>query len=105
MLEPLNMMIVTLSCFVFIGIVLYLVRRYDLWMLGIIALPIYTILTINFIVLWATNTTTIVPYIVTVCVILCWDFVIGVSVIKFKNMWVVLSYIIMFALILLGGLL
>ena len=105
MLEPLNMIVITLSCFVFIGIVLYLVRYHDLWMLGIIALPIYTILTINFIVLWATNTTTIVPYIVTVCVILCWDFVIGVSVIKFKNMWVVLSYIIMFALILLGGLL
>ena len=105
MLEPLNMMIVTLSCFVFIGIVLYLVRHHDLWMLGIIALPIYTTLKINFIVLWATNTTTIVPYIVTVCVILCWDFVIGVSVIKFKNMRVVLSRIIMFALILLGGLL
>lgn len=105
MLEPLNMIVITLSCFAFIGIVLYLVRHHDLWMLGIIALPIYTILTINFIVLWATNTTTIVPYIVTVCVILCWDFVIGVSVIKFKNMWVVLSYIIMFALILLGGLL
>lgn len=105
MLEPLNMIVITLSCFVFIGIVLYLVRHRDLWMLGIIALPIYTILTINFIVLWATNTTTIVPYIVTVCVILCWDFAIGVSVIKFKNMWLVLSYILMFALILLGGLL
>ena len=105
MLEPLNMMIVTLSCFVFIGIVLYLVRRYDLWMLGIIALPIYTILTINFIVLWATNTLLVSSYIVTVCIILCWDFAIGVSVIRFKNMWLVLSYILMFTLILLGGLL
>ena len=105
MLEPLNMMIVTLSCFVFIGIVLYLVRRYDLWMLGIIALPIYTILTINFIVLWATNTLLVSSYIVTVCIILCWDFAIGVSVIRFKNMWLVLSYILMFTMILLGGLL
>lgn len=105
MLEPLNMIVITLSCFVFIGIVLYLVRHCDLWMLGIIALPIYTILTINFIVLWATNTLSVSSYIVTVCIILCWDFVIGVSVIKFKNMWVVLSYILMFALILLGGLL
>jgi hypothetical protein len=105
MLEPLNMIVITLSCFVFIGIVLYLVRHHALWMLGIIALPIYTILTINFIVLWATNTLLVSSYIVTVCIILCWDFVIGVSVIKFKNMWVVLSYIIMFALILLGGLL
>lgn len=105
MLEPLNMMIVTLSCFVFIGIVLYLVRRYDLWMLGIIALPIYTILTINFIVLWATNTLLVSSYIVTICIILCWDFAIWVSVIRFKNMWLVLSYILMFALILLGGLL
>lgn len=99
------MAIITLSCFVFIGIVLYLIRRYDLWMLGIIALPIYTILTINFIVLWATNTILVSSYIVTVCIILCWDFAIGVSVIKFKNMWLVLSYILMFALILFGGLL
>ena len=105
MLELLNMIVITLSCFVFIGIVLYLVRHHDLWMLVIIALPIYTILTINFIVLWATNTLLVSSYIVTVCTILCWDFAIGVSVIKFKNMWLVLSYILMFALILLGGLL
>jgi hypothetical protein len=105
MLEPLNMIVITLSCFVFIGIVLYLVRHHDLWMLGIIALPIYTILTINFIVLWVTDTIAIVPYIVTVCIILCWDFAIGVYVIKFKNMKLIISYVILFALILIGGLL
>lgn len=105
MLEPLNMAIITLSCFVFIGIVLYLVRHYDLWMLGVIALPTYSILAINFIVLWVTNTIAIVPYIVTVCVMLCWDFAIGVYVIKFKNMKLLISYVVMFALILIGGLL
>ena len=105
MLEPLKMMIITLSCFVFIGIVLYLVRRYDLWMVGIVSLPIYTILAINLIVLWVTNTIDIVPYIVTVCVILCWDFAIGLYVIKFKNMKLIISYVVMFALILIGGLL
>ena len=105
MLEPLNMMIITLSCFVFIGIVLYLVNKYDLIMLGIIAIPTYSVLTINFIVLWVTNTVSIVPYIVTVCVMLCWDFVIGVSVIKFKNMKLIISYIVLFALILIGGIL
>ena len=105
MLEPLNMVIVTLSCFVFIGIVLYLVRHYDLWMLGVVSLPIYTILAINFIVLWVTNTISIVPYIVTICVMLCWDFAIGLFVIKFKNMKLIISYVLMFALILIGGLL
>ena len=104
MLEPLNMIVITLSCFVFIGIVLYLVRHHDLWMLGIISLPIYTILVINFIVLWATNTILVSSYLVTVCIILCWDFAIGVSVIKFKNMKLVISYVLMFALILIGGL-
>lgn len=99
------MIVITLSYFVFIGIVLYLVRHHDLWMLGIIALPIYTILAINFIVLWVTNTIAIVPYIVTVCVILCWDFAIGLYVIKFKNMKLIISYVVMFALILIGGLL
>lgn len=99
------MMIITLSCFVFIGIVLYLVNKYDLIMLGIIAIPTYSVLTINFIVLWVTNTVSIVPYIVTVCVMLCWDFVIGVSVIKFKNMKLIISYIVLFALILIGGIL
>lgn len=87
------------------GIVLYLVRRYDLWMVGIVSLPIYTILAINLIVLWVTNTIDIVPYIVTVCVILCWDFAIGLYVIKFKNMKLIISYVVMFALILIGGLL
>lgn len=105
MLEPLNMMIVTLSCFVFIGIVLYLVNKYGLTMLGIIAIPTYSVLTINFIVLWVTNTISIVPYIITVCVMLCWDFAIGIYVFKFKNMKLLILYVAMFALILLGGIL
>lgn len=105
MLELLNMMIITLSCFVFIGIVLYLVNKYDLVLLGIVAIPMYVILTINFIILWVTNTVTVFPYIVTVTIILCWDFVIGISVVKFKNMKLIIGYVIMFALILLGGLL
>lgn len=99
------MAIITLSCFVFIGIVLYLIRHYDLWMVGVVSLPIYTILAINFIVLWVTDTIAIVPYIVTVCIILCGDFAIGVYVIKFKNMKLIISYVVMFALILIGGLL
>lgn len=105
MLEPLNMIIVTLSCFVFIGIALYLVNKYGLTMLGVVAIPTYAVLTINFIVLWVTNTIAIVPYIVTVCVILCWDFAIGLYVIKFKNMKLIISYVVMFALILIGGIL
>lgn len=105
MLEPLNMLIITLSCFVFIGLVLYLVNKYDLTMLGIIAIPTYSVLTINFIVLWVTNTISIVPYIITVCVMLCWDFAIGLFVIKFKNMKLIISYVILFALILIGGIL
>lgn len=98
-------MIITLSCFVFIGIVLYLIRHYDLWMVGVVLLPIYTILAINFIVLWVTNTIAIVPYIVTVCVILCWDFAIGIYVFKYKDMRLIISYVLMFALILIGGIL
>jgi hypothetical protein len=74
-------------------------------MVGVVSLPIYTILAINFIVLWVTDTIAIVPYIVTVCIILCWDFAIGVYVIKFKNMKLIISYVILFALILIGGLL
>lgn len=105
MLEPLNMMTITLSCFVFIGIVLYLVNKYSLTMLGIIAIPTYSVLTINFIILWVTNTIAIVPYIITVCVMLCWDFAIGVYVIKFKNMKLIIGYVILFALILIGGIL
>ena len=105
MLEPLNMMIITLSCFVFIGIMLYLVNKYGLTMLGIITIPTYSVLTINFIVLWVTNTVSIIPYIVTVCVMLCWDFAIGIYVIKFKNMKLIISYVVMFALILVGGIL
>lgn len=105
MLEPLNTLIITLSCFVFIGIVLYLVNKYGLTMLGVIAIPAYSVLTINFIVLWVTNTISIVPYIVTVCVILCWDFAIGIYVFKFKNMKLLILYVAMFALILLGGIL
>lgn len=74
-------------------------------MLGVIAIPAYSVLTINFIVLWVTNTISIVPYIVTVCVILCWDFAIGIYVFKFKNMKLLILYVAMFALILLGGIL
>ena len=74
-------------------------------MLGIIAIPTYSVLTINFIVLWVTNTISIVPYIITVCVMLCWDFAIGLFVIKFKNMKLIISYVILFALILIGGIL
>ena len=98
-------MIITLSCFVFIGIMLYLVNKYGLTMLGIITIPTYSVLTINFIVLWVTNTVSIIPYIVTVCVMLCWDFAIGIYVIKFKNMKLIISYVVMFALILVGGIL
>ena len=99
------MLIITLSCFVFIGLVLYLVNKYGLTMLGIIAIPTYSVLTINFIALWVTNTVSIVPYIVTVCVMLCWDFAIGIYVIKFKNMKLIISYVVLFALILIGGIL
>lgn len=98
-------MIITLSCFVFIGIVLYLFNKYGLTMLGITAIPTYSVLTINFIVLWVTNTIAIVPYTVTVCVLLCWDFAIGVYVFKYKDMKLIISYVLMFALILIGGLL
>ena len=105
MLETLNMVLLTLSCFVFIGLVLHLVNKYDLILLGIVAIPMYVILTINFIILWVTNTVTVIPYIVTVVIILCWDFAIGISVFKFKNMKLTISYVIMFALILIGGIL